>query len=149
MGENKKGPTGIPVGLQMAVCYLGVGSNLGNRKKNITSAVKKINALKDTKVIKVSRIIKTRAVGGPKGQPEFLNAALKIKTGLPPAALLKKLKEIERGLGRTEAARWGPRTIDLDILLYGTRSIDKKGLKIPHPRMFGRKFVIEPLLEII
>lgn len=133
----------------MIVCYLGIGSNLGDRKRNIMQAVKKINALKDTEVIKLSKIIETDAVGGPANQNKFLNAVLKIKTDLAPFVLLKKLKKIEKELGRTRAIRHGPRTIDLDILLYGNRIINRKNLIIPHPRMFERDFVIRPLLEVI
>lgn len=131
------------------ICYLGIGSNLGNRRRNITLAIKKINALEDTKIIKVSKLIETRPVGGPKSQPEFLNAALKIKTNIPPLTLLKRLKKIEKELGRTKTVRYGPRTIDLDILFYGDKIINRKNLKIPHPKIFEREFVIKPLLEVI
>lgn len=133
----------------MQVCYLGIGSNLGDRRKNIRSAVKKIEALKGTKVIKLSKIIETEPAGGPV-QGKFLNAALKIKTDFSPLALLKKLKIIEKELGRPgHHTRYSPRPIDLDILLYGGRFIDRKGLRIPHPKMFERDFVMRPLLEII
>ena len=133
----------------MAICYLGIGSNLGNRRKNIKLSVKKINALKDTRVLKESKIFETSPVGGPVGQRKYLNAALKIETELIPESLLKKLKKIENSLGRTKSVRWGPRIIDLDILLYGTRVIQNQILTIPHPRMFRRDFVIEPLGEVI
>lgn len=133
----------------MAICYLGIGSNLGDRSKNIKLAVKEINALKSTKVIKQSKIIETEPIGGPAGQGKFLNAALKIKTGLSPPMLLKKLKDIEKELGRKETVRNGPRTIDLDILFYGDKIIKKKNLVVPHPRMFKRDFVLKPLSEII
>jgi dihydroneopterin aldolase / 2-amino-4-hydroxy-6-hydroxymethyldihydropteridine diphosphokinase len=131
------------------ICYLGVGSNLGDRRNNIKSAVRKINALKETKVIKLSRIIETEPVGGPRAQAKFLNAALKIRTAFSPAALLRNLKNIEKELGRKKAARWGPRSIDLDILFYGDRIVNTGGLKIPHPRISERRFVLEPLSEII
>lgn len=133
----------------MVICYLGIGSNLGDRRKNIKSAIKKINALEGIKVIKASKITETIAVGGPAGQPKFLNAALKIKTNLLPLPLLRKLKKIERELGRTKTIRFGPRIIDLDILLYGDKIINRKNLKVPHPRMFAREFVIKPLWEVI
>ncbi len=133
----------------MVTCYLGIGSNLGDRRKNISSAIKKIKALKDTKVIKVSRLIETEAVGGPAGQPKFLNGALKIKTNLPPLTLLKGIKKIEKELGRAKTVRYGPRVIDLDILLYADKIIKTKTLTIPHPKMFIRDFVIRPLSEII
>ncbi|MCU0652581.1 MAG: 2-amino-4-hydroxy-6-hydroxymethyldihydropteridine diphosphokinase [Candidatus Omnitrophica bacterium] len=133
----------------MAICYLGIGSNLGNRRKNIESAVKIINSLKHTKALKLSRIIETKAVGGPSDQPKFLNAALKIRTRLSPLVLLTNLKQIESELGRIKTVRWGPRPIDLDILFYGNRIMNTKQLKIPHPRAFERSFVLKPLSEII
>jgi len=133
----------------MAICYLGIGSNLGNRKKNINSAIKKIGALNKTKVIKLSKIIETEPVGGPGNQPKFLNAALKIRTELSPLKLLKNLKKIEKELGRTKTIRYGPRIIDLDILFYADKIINRKDLKIPHPKIFEREFVIRPLLEVI
>lgn len=132
----------------MVTCYIGIGSNLGNRRKNIISAVKKIEALEDTKVIKVSKLIETNPVGGPPNQGKFLNGALKIKTNFAPLSLLKKLKNIEKELGRTETVRFGPRSIDLDILLYADKIIKRKQLRVPHPRIFERDFVIQPLLEI-
>lgn len=133
----------------MVICYIGIGSNLGNRRKNITSAVKKIDALQSTKVIKVSPLIETKPVGGPPNQGKFLNGALKIRTGLSPFTLLKKIKKIECELGRTRGVRNGPRLIDLDILLYAETIINTKKLVIPHPRMFGRDFVMKPLAQIL
>lgn len=133
----------------MTVCFLGIGSNLGNRYKNIKLALEKINRLKDTQILKTSRIIESEPVGGPPGQGKFLNAVLKMRTALLPFALIKKLKNIEKELGRKKTVRFGPRTIDLDILLYGDRVIRNKELEIPHPRMFERDFVIMPLLEIL
>jgi len=133
----------------MAVCYLGVGSNLGNRKENIESAVRKINSLKDTRVLKMSGLIQSQPQGGPQGQPKYLNAALKIDTELSPLILLKKLKAIERQLGRTKTVRFGPRTIDLDILFYADKIIKRKDLIVPHPRLLERDFVLRPLAEVI
>jgi len=133
----------------MVVCYLGIGSNVGDRRKNIRLALRKINQLKRTKVIKVSEIMETEPVGGPTGQGKFLNAAVKIKTNFPPLILLKELKKIEKEIGREKTVRYGPRTIDLDILFYGDKIINRENLKIPHPRMFEREFVIRPLSEII
>lgn len=133
----------------MTICYLGLGSNLGNRRDNIKQAVRKIGLLKNTRVLKQSSLIQTEPLGGPSGQPKFLNAALKISTRLSPLTLLKNLKTIEKELGRIKSARYGPRKIDLDILLYGDRVIRGKGLVIPHPRMFARSFVTRPLAEII
>jgi 2-amino-4-hydroxy-6-hydroxymethyldihydropteridine diphosphokinase len=133
----------------MVICYLGVGSNLGNRRKNIKLAVKQIRALKDTKIIKESNLLESLPCGGPIGQSKYLNSALKISTNFSPINLLKKLKTIEHDLGRVSTVRWGPRVIDLDILLYGDRVIRNKSLIIPHPRMFNRDFVIKPLTEVL
>lgn len=133
----------------MVICYLGIGTNLGNRRKNIKLAVKKINALKDTRVLKKSGIIESSPVGGPAGQRNYLNAALKIETSLAPKNLLKELKKIESVLGRFRSARFAPRIIDLDILLYADKTMHSKKLTIPHPRMFARDFVIKPLKEVI
>lgn len=132
----------------MVICYLGIGSNLGDRRKNIRLAMQKINKLKDTKVLKTSKVTQSEPEGGPP-QRDFLNSAIKIKTKLSAFKLLKALKKIEKELGREKTVKNGPRTIDLDILLYGNKIINRKDLKIPHPRMFEREFVIKPLLEII
>jgi len=133
----------------MVICYLGVGSNLGNRGKNIKLAAKLINNLKGTRVIKQSKLFESLPCGGPAGQPKYLNAALKISTNFSPLNLLKKLKKIENDLGRIPGPRFGPRLIDLDILLYGDRLRRTKSLLIPHPRMFKRDFVIKPLAEVL
>jgi len=133
----------------MAICYLGLGSNLGNRKENIRLAVKKINALRNTRVLKKSRVMESLAVGGPSGQGKFLNAALKIDTKFSACFLLKQLKEIEKRMGRKKTVRFGPRIIDLDILLYADKFMRSKQLNIPHPRMFARDFVIKPLTEVL
>lgn len=133
----------------MAICYLGLGANLGNRRRNIQLAVKNINLLKDTCILKKSRIITSLPVGGPASQRNYLNAALKIETNLTCKNLLKELKKIESVLGRTKSRRFFPRIIDLDILLYADKVIHSKRLTIPHPRMFERDFVIKPLKEVI
>ena len=126
-----------------------MGSNLDKRAKNIKLAVKEISGLKGTKIIKVSKLIETVPVGGPRNQHKFLNAALKIRTSLSPAVLLKNLKDIEKKLGRIKSGCNGPRIIDLDILLYSDRKIKTNKLSIPHPRMWERNFVIKPLLEVL
>jgi len=133
----------------MVTCYIGIGSNVGNRQGNIKTAIELIKALKDTQVLKVSGIIETFPVGGPKGQGKFLNGAIKIRTNLSALKLLSSLKNIEGSLGRKKTVRNGPRTIDLDILLYGNKFINSRKLNIPHRKMFERDFVLRPLLEII
>lgn len=131
------------------ICYLSLGSNLGDRRKNLKNAIKEIGLLQKTKVLKQSKFIYTDPIGGPVNQPKFLNAALKISTVLSPVKLLKSLKIIEKYLGRKKSIQNGPRKIDLDILLYADKVIRKKDLIIPHPRMFGREFVVKPLSEVI
>ncbi|MEW6100807.1 MAG: 2-amino-4-hydroxy-6-hydroxymethyldihydropteridine diphosphokinase [Candidatus Omnitrophota bacterium] len=134
----------------MPVCYLGIGSNLGDRRENIRKALQEINKLKGTKVIKASRIIETNPIDCPEKQGKYLNAALKIKTGLKPLSLLRALKKIEQKLGRPgKHLPNSPRQIDLDILFYADKVIRTKNLIIPHPKMFEREFVIKPLSEII
>lgn len=132
----------------MQDCFIGLGSNLGDKRKNLLKALQKIKQLKGIKIIKTSKIIQSMPLGGPK-QPEFLNAVIKIRTRLSPSSLLRKLKKIETELGRKKTVRWGPRIIDLDILLYADRIIETKELTVPHPRIFERDFVIKPLLEVL
>jgi 2-amino-4-hydroxy-6-hydroxymethyldihydropteridine diphosphokinase len=134
----------------MNLCYLGVGANLGDRRKNIILAVKKINQLPDTRIVKAAKIIETKPLGGPKTQTKFLNTVLKIKTKLKPRVLLRGLKKIERELGRKKTPqRYGPRPIDLDILFYADRIVNTRELVIPHPKIFQRGFVLGPLSELL
>lgn len=131
-------------------CFIGIGSNLGNRKAKIRQAVQKINQLPGTRVIRISPLIETKPMGGPAAQRNFLNACLKLKTRLKPLALLSGLQKIEQDLGRPKKhIRFGARTIDLDILFYADRRIKNKRLRVPHPRIFAREFVVRPLLEVL
>lgn len=127
--------------------YIGIGSNLGNRLENINKAIEFLKENPRVKIEKISSIIETKPSGGPI-QGDYLNGVLKIKTDLAAAKLLLVLQSVERMLGRVRTVRDGPRTIDLDILLYGNEKINEPGLKIPHPRMLERDFVMKPLLEI-
>ena len=130
----------------MTQVYLGLGSNIGNRLKNIRDAIRLI--AKEGIVIKdLSKVRETLPVGGPP-QKKFLNAVLAIETDYSPRQLLIKLKKIEKKLGRKKTVRFGPRKIDLDILLYGNKRIHQSALVIPHPRMLERDFVMGPLKEI-
>jgi 2-amino-4-hydroxy-6-hydroxymethyldihydropteridine diphosphokinase len=131
----------------MVTAYLGIGSNLGNRRQNIKAAINLLQEISNLKVKKVSHLYETNPVGGPL-QGRFLNGAIKIETELTPSNLLKKLKIIEKSLGRKKTVQNGPRMIDLDILLYGSKIIKIKNLEIPHPRMWERDFVLKPLREI-
>ena len=126
--------------------FLGIGSNLGDRQNNIQKALLELNAISIT-VEQVSTIIETDPEGGP-SQGKFLNAVARCCTQLRPHDLLKNLKTIESKLGRVQTVHHGPRTIDLDILLYDQQKISTKELTIPHPRMCERAFVMEPLKEI-
>ncbi len=127
--------------------FIGVGSNLGDRHENILSAIEFLKRHRKVTVEKISSFIETEPVGGPP-QGKFLNGVIKIKTSLSPMELLKFLQDIEKRLGRERKIKWGPRTIDLDILLYDDKVIDSPDLKIPHPQMFKREFVLKPLFEI-
>jgi 2-amino-4-hydroxy-6-hydroxymethyldihydropteridine diphosphokinase len=132
----------------MAVCHIALGSNLGDRCANLDAALDKLAERPDLEVTRVSTYYETAPAGGPRGQPEFLNAAAKLSTKLDPFALLRRLQRIEQQLGRRRRARWDARTLDLDLLLYARRTIDDPQLQIPHPRMHFRRFVLEPLSEI-
>lgn len=126
--------------------YLSLGTNLGNRKLNLKNALKYIKKNK-IKIKKLSSIYKTEPVGY-KNQPFFYNMCVKVCTELPPENLLKKIKKIEKKLGRKKGIKWGPRIIDIDILFYNNIILSKKNLKIPHPEIVKRKFVLKPLCEI-
>ncbi|MCK4881603.1 MAG: 2-amino-4-hydroxy-6-hydroxymethyldihydropteridine diphosphokinase [Candidatus Omnitrophica bacterium] len=131
----------------MATVYIGIGSNLGNRKKNIEDAIVSLRKNR-IRVLKRSTIIETDPIGGPPNQGKFLNGVLKIQTQLAPQKLLHLLKQIERELGRKKTILNGPRSIDLDILLYDHLKLQTPQLTLPHPRMFKRHFVMNPLKEI-
>jgi 2-amino-4-hydroxy-6-hydroxymethyldihydropteridine diphosphokinase len=130
----------------MPIVYLGLGSNLGDRAKNIHEAVRLLNEVGVTPM-KLSSIIETDPVGGPP-QGLFLNAVLKASTELPPPVLLKGIHAVELLLGRVRTVKDGPRTIDVDILLYDDLALNTPELVIPHPRMREREFVMRPLREI-
>jgi len=131
----------------MVTCYIGIGSNLGDRRYHIDKAIKEIRMLGVTKVKKISRIIETLPQGGPVQGP-YLNGVLEIETQLTPYQLLQELQKIETALGRVRTVINGPRTIDLDILTYADLRIHEDALCIPHPRMMERDFVLVPLKEI-
>ena len=131
----------------MTEAYIGVGSNLGDREKNITSAIKALEASEGICISKVSQIYETDPVGGPP-QDKYLNGVMKIETGLSARELLKRLLNIEDSLGRQRLVKNGPRTIDLDILTFGDLHIEEEGLVIPHPRMNERDIVKIPMAEL-
>ena len=129
--------------------YVGLGSNLGEREATLWKALEGLGATERIEVVAVSSFRETDPVGVV-DQPRFVNAAAALETSLPPRELLERLLDVERSLGRDRAVeeRWGPRTVDLDLLLYGGESIDEPGLEVPHPRLAERAFVLEPLLEL-
>jgi 2-amino-4-hydroxy-6-hydroxymethyldihydropteridine diphosphokinase len=132
----------------MALVYVGLGSNLGDREGTIRRALEWLAADGQIEVVAVSTLRETDPVGYL-DQPRFLNGAAALRTELPPRALLERLQDVERGLGRDRSGpRYGPRTIDLDLLLYNGESVDEPGLEIPHPRLAERRFVLEPLAEL-
>ncbi len=131
------------------VCYIGVGSNLGDRRAYIKKAIALLKATHGVRVKTVSPVYETKPQGGPKGQSDFLNLVIRADCAMSPEKLLSILKEVERQVGRKERKkRWAAREIDLDILLCGDAVIDKRGVKVPHPRLKERYFVLRPLHDI-
>jgi 2-amino-4-hydroxy-6-hydroxymethyldihydropteridine diphosphokinase len=130
----------------MSVAYIGLGSNLGDREESLRAALSRLGELGQ---VRASAFRETEPVGVT-DQPRFLNAAAELETDLGPRELLARLLEIERDLGRERAAetRWGPRPIDLDLLVYGEETVDEPGLTVPHPRLAERRFALEPLHEL-
>ena len=135
---------------ESTTAYIGLGANLGEREATIRRALDEIGRLPGTRVSMVSRFHETKPVG-VEDQPDFINAVARIETKFPPRDLLDRLLAIERRLGRRREAgeRWGPRTIDLDLLLYGNEQVREPGLVVPHPRLLERAFVTEPLREVM
>jgi 2-amino-4-hydroxy-6-hydroxymethyldihydropteridine diphosphokinase len=133
----------------METAYVGIGSNIGNRRKTIAAALEQLRAEEAVELIAVSSLLETEPVGY-EDQPRFLNGAAALKTNLSPRDLLGRLLDIERRLGRVrgEGPRFGPRTIDLDLLLYGDETVDEPGLTVPHPRLAERRFALGPLAEL-
>ncbi len=131
---------------QAVVAYLSAGSNLGDRKDNLQQGVRRLVEA-GLAVRRVSSIFETEPVGFQQ-QPWFLNIALEVETTLSPSQLLACCQEVETSAGRVRSFTGAPRTLDLDILLYGDVILDEPGLRIPHPRMHQRRFVLEPLVQI-
>ncbi|MEX0674259.1 MAG: 2-amino-4-hydroxy-6-hydroxymethyldihydropteridine diphosphokinase [Gaiellaceae bacterium] len=128
--------------------YIGVGANLGDRRGTIERAVDLLRGAPGVEVLAVSTLRETDPVGFEE-QPRFLNGAVELETALGPRELLDLLLGVERALGRTrEGPRFGPRTIDLDLLVYGDERVDEPGLTVPHPRLHERRFALEPLAEL-
>lgn len=131
----------------MAHVCVGLGSNIGDRAENLLTAYNHIISVHGIQPLKLSRFYETVPVGGPP-QPMYFNAALSLQTTLSPHQLLEQFQRIETLMGRVRTVKWGQRTIDIDILLYGNEMVHDEQLKIPHPLMHTRMFVLESLAEI-
>jgi dihydroneopterin aldolase/2-amino-4-hydroxy-6-hydroxymethyldihydropteridine diphosphokinase len=129
------------------ISYLGLGSNIGNKSQNLETAIKHINLLENTKIIETAKFITTKPYGY-ENQDYFVNSVIKIETQFSPQTLLSKILEIELKMGRVRKIHWGPRIIDIDILYYEDLIIDDENLKIPHPEIPKREFILKSLLEI-
>ena len=126
--------------------YLGLGSNLGDRLENLREAVRVLTDTDGIEVLRSSRVFETEPAGPP--QPAYLNAVIEVRTRLGPRGLLEAAQTVENTLGRVRTQRWGPRTIDVDILTFDDETVDEPDLEIPHPRMHERGFVLVPLGEL-
>ncbi|SFM02874.1 2-amino-4-hydroxy-6-hydroxymethyldihydropteridine diphosphokinase [Marinobacter zhejiangensis] len=132
----------------MAVtAYIGLGSNLAEPLKQLASAVVALAMLPETTLVAQSPFYRSSPVG-PQDQPDFINGAVQLTTALPPLALLDALQAIEQDQGRERLQHWGPRTLDLDLLLYGHDMIDHERLQVPHPELPNRDFALQPLLDL-
>lgn len=138
MSSNAAGPV---------IAYLGLGSNLGDRIVNLTSALTALGRMDGITVEACSRIYESEPVGP--SQPDYLNGVARVSVTLSPHELLAACQAVENSLGRVRDVRWGPRTIDVDILLYGDAEISEPDLVVPHPLMLERSFVLLPLLELV
>jgi 2-amino-4-hydroxy-6-hydroxymethyldihydropteridine diphosphokinase len=128
--------------------YVGLGANLDAREETIRNALDLLGEHPRIDVVAVSTLRETKPWGPVARQPPFLNGAAVVETSLEPRALLGVLLDVERRLGRVREERWGPRTIDLDLLVYGDAIVDEPGLTVPHPRLRERAFALEPLVEL-
>ena len=132
----------------MPRAYIGLGANLGPREVTLLRAADLLAAEPGIEVLEISQLRETEPVGDVE-QPSFLNGAVVLETTLSPRELLDVLLRIERELGRVRGGeRWGPRTIDLDLLLYDDEIVEEEGLRVPHPRLYERRFVLEPLADL-
>ncbi len=131
----------------MTLCYLGLGSNLKTPQRQMRQAIRGIQSLPRTNLLKISSFYTTKPLGA-RFQPPYCNAVVEIDTTLQPLALLKACQNIETAQLRVKKQHWGPRTIDIDILLYGARQINSPKLQIPHQELWHRDFVLMPLSEL-
>jgi len=131
----------------MHICYIGLGSNLNDPKAQLKRAFKALKLLPNSRLGKCSHLYRSKPMG-PQDQPRYINAVAQLRTELAPEELLAQLQAVELAQGRHRGRRWGPRTLDLDILLYGDQVISSESLTIPHPGLYQRNFVLYPLAEI-
>lgn len=132
----------------MTTCLIAVGSNLGDRLENVLAGVAGVAALDGVEIESVSKLYETAPVGGPDNQGAYYNAAIRVTTNLGAAELLASLHQIEADRERERTIRWGPRTLDLDLLVYGDLVSDAPALQVPHPRQHERRFVLVPVCDI-
>lgn len=132
----------------MTDCLVGLGSNLGDRRQILDAAIADLKNHREVQVQSVSDWITYPAVGGPDGQGDFLNGVARLQTSLKPSDLAELLMEVEAAAGRRRTQRWSARTLDCDLLLFGDQRIDTPTLQVPHPRMFTRRFVLEPAVQV-
>ncbi len=127
--------------------YVGLGSNLGDRAAYLLLGLSALSRLPETRLLRLSPVYETDPVGPP--QPPYLNMVAELETALSPKGLLAEMLRVEKALGRERRERWGPRTLDLDLLLYGDLVLEEAGLSVPHPRLHERAFVLVPLLDLL
>ena len=130
------------------ISYIALGSNLGDRLEHLQIGAQLLEAHQGVRVTDKSRIFETEPVGGPDNQGAYLNAVVRLESRFSARHLLNVLLEVEHQRGRVRSERWGPRTLDLDLLIHGLERIDEPGLIVPHPRLHERAFVLEPLADL-
>ena len=131
----------------MTAAYIGLGSNLADPVAQLAAALSALARLPATRLVAQSPFYRSKPVG-PQDQPDFVNGAALLETGLEPLALLDQLQAIEQAHGRQRLKHWGPRTLDLDLLLYGSQTLADERLTLPHPELANRDFVLQPLLDL-
>ncbi len=134
--------------MRLKKIFIAVGANLGERKRQIDLAFKALGETSGIHSVKMSPLYETEPVGGPAAQGKYLNGVIEIETDLSPQDLLARLLEIEKSLGRERSLKNAPRTMDLDLLFYGDKIMEEPGLRIPHPRLHERTFVLKPLADL-
>ena len=146
-GAGGAGDGAARVGAGEVIAYLGLGTNLGDRRGNLESGLRLLSGESGLRLLRISRVYETEP-WGVTGQPRFLNCAAEFAVTLEPAALLARCQAAERAAGRQPGPRWGPRVLDVDLLLYGARAVALPHLEIPHPRLHLRAFALAPLAEL-